>query len=175
MKKKIYIAGKITNNQNFLQEFAEAEKTLKAEGYIIMNPAILPQGFTHEQYMEICYAMISVCDGIALLPNWEDSKGAILEKNYAICKGKEIYFYDKASPFFTESGSITEIISGSLIAVNNKTIGQRFIKAVETLLEAIGTVGTMEFIDNAITEDEIETVEQLIDVMEEEIYCMQTN
>jgi hypothetical protein len=52
---KIYIAGKITDNSNFKEEFAKAESTLKSEGHTVMNPAILPAGFEH---MNICkYAM----------------------------------------------------------------------------------------------------------------------
>ncbi|MDF2889765.1 MAG: hypothetical protein K0R80_132 [Clostridia bacterium] len=91
---KIYIAGKITDNPNFKEEFAEAEKTIKAEGHTVMNPAILPPGFEHHEYMEICYSMINICDAIALLPNWEDSKGAKMEEAYAKLNTKQIYFYN---------------------------------------------------------------------------------
>lgn len=89
---KIYIAGKITDNPDFRDQFDKAEKTLRAEGHTVMNPAVLPPGFEHHEYMEVCYAMINVCDAVALLPNWLESKGARMEHTYAMMKSKEIYF-----------------------------------------------------------------------------------
>ena len=57
-----------------------------------MNPSILPNGFEHEEYMRICYAMIDVCDCVYFLENWTKSKGAQMEHDYAIeFKKKRIY------------------------------------------------------------------------------------
>ena len=36
---KIYIAGSITNNPNYLKQFKEAEEKLIAEGHAVINPA----------------------------------------------------------------------------------------------------------------------------------------
>lgn len=80
---KVYIAGKITNCPNFKANFAAAEKDLIEQGYLVMNPAILPEGFEWHEYMRICFAMIDACDIVYFLPNWKESKGAIREKEYA--------------------------------------------------------------------------------------------
>lgn len=88
---KIYIAGPITNTPNYKQAFDQKESDLISKGYQVINPAILPEGFMHSEYMHICYAMIDVCDAITLLPGWEESKGAQLEFNYAVKKEKFIY------------------------------------------------------------------------------------
>jgi len=90
---KLYIAGKITDNPNFKEQFAEAEKKLRDEGHTVMNPSVLPAGFEHHEYMDVCYAMINICEAIVLLPNWLDSKGAKMEQAYAMMNGKEIYLY----------------------------------------------------------------------------------
>jgi nucleoside 2-deoxyribosyltransferase len=90
---KAYIAGKITGNEKFQEEFAEAETTLKARGYKIMNPSCLQPGFEQEEYLHVCMAMIDVCDIIYFLPNWIESKGAHFEKGYGIAKNKDIQYY----------------------------------------------------------------------------------
>ena len=89
---KVYIAGKITGNPEYKQQFAEAEKKLRAQGHTTMNPAVLPDGFEHQEYMRVCFSMIDVCDAVYFLSNWEDSKGARMEYNYAFGTNKDLMF-----------------------------------------------------------------------------------
>ena len=88
--KKIYIAGKITGEQNFKQIFEKKENELKEQGHIVLNPAKLPAGLEYEEYMGICFAMIDVADEVHFLHNWQDSSGAIRESLYAECKLKAV-------------------------------------------------------------------------------------
>lgn len=90
---KIYIAGKITGNPNFKDDFKKAELALKLQGHIVLSPAdtiARIQGLEHHEYLHICYAMIDVADAVAFLPNWKDSKGAREERNYATLTEKNI-------------------------------------------------------------------------------------
>ena len=89
---KIYIAGKITDNPNYKKQFAAAERFLRKKGHTIMSPAVLPAGFEHFEYMRICYSMIDVCEGVFFLRNWADSKGAMMEHDYAGNWGKVIMY-----------------------------------------------------------------------------------
>lgn len=89
---KIYISGKITGDKNYKYKFKVIEEYLIRAGYTVMNPAILPLGFEHEEYMKICVAMLEVCDAIYMLTDWEDSKGAKEEYEIAKSLGKEILF-----------------------------------------------------------------------------------
>lgn len=89
---KVYIAGKITGNPEYKKHFAAAEKKFIEDGHLVMNPAVLPEGFGFDDYMPICYAMIDCCDAVAFLPNWTDSKGAGLEYGYAITRLKQMIF-----------------------------------------------------------------------------------
>lgn len=89
---KIYIAGKISGFKNYKEKFSKAEKQLIAQGHICMNPAVLPEGFPYKAYIPICIAMIDQCDSVYMLNNWEDSKGARFELEYAKVSGKEIKF-----------------------------------------------------------------------------------
>jgi len=90
--KKIYIAGKITENPTFQEDFKVVADREEEKGNKVMNPAKLSGGFTQGEYMRICFAMIDACEAILLLSNWTDSDGAKLEKAYAEKTGKKIYF-----------------------------------------------------------------------------------
>lgn len=87
---KIYIAGKITGLDNYKELFDKKEKELLEQGHKVLNPTILPEGFEYSEYMNICFAMIDVCEKVYLLNNYENSKGACMELGYAIAKGKQL-------------------------------------------------------------------------------------
>lgn len=89
---KIYIAGPITGNPRYKKQFTEAEEYLRALGHTPMNPAVLPAGFEHYEYMKICYSMIDVCEGVFFLDNWQKSTGARKEHAYAKQQNKKIMF-----------------------------------------------------------------------------------
>ena len=89
---KIYVAGKITNNPGYKEQFAAAEKGLTEEGNLVMNPAILPEGFGWQQYMDICIPMLEACEAIYLLKGWETSKGDNQEKAHAEKLGLAILY-----------------------------------------------------------------------------------
>lgn len=76
----------------YRQKFARAQKMLEDEGHIVINPAVLPVGLDMDKYMPICLSMVDGADAIFLFNNWQNSKGALLEKAYAEYQGKEILF-----------------------------------------------------------------------------------
>ena len=70
---------------------AEAE-IMKLAGQTPLNPAILPDGLTQAQYMDICFAMIRAADAIYLLKGYEESMGALAELAYAKKLGLKVYY-----------------------------------------------------------------------------------
>ena len=90
----IYISGAITNDPDYRDKFAVAEMTIKYFGHTPLNPCCLPDGLTWEQYMKIDLAMIDVADAICLLPDWQQSRGAIREFTHAVAKDKQVIFYE---------------------------------------------------------------------------------
>lgn len=90
---RIYISGAMSSCINtYRHKFARVQKMLEDNGHIVINPAILPIGLDSERYMPICLSMIDGADAIYLFNNWEQSKGALLEKAYAEYQGKEVIY-----------------------------------------------------------------------------------
>ena len=93
---KVYISGKITGNDHYMEEFAQAQKKLEAKGHSVLNPAAtcatLPEDTDYEDYMKIALMLLDMADGVYFLRNWKDSKGANREYGYALAKEKMIVF-----------------------------------------------------------------------------------
>ena len=91
---KVYLAGKISGDPEFKEKFMTAQHELERAGFIVLNPAWLPQsGFTYEAYMRIGNAMLLECDAICLLPDWRESHGAMIEYDQATKHQKRIFLY----------------------------------------------------------------------------------
>jgi hypothetical protein len=77
---KLYIAGPMTGLPEFnYPAFNAAEGMLKAAGYEVLNPARQPDGMEYADYLAFALADVFACDGIALLPYWDESPGANAE------------------------------------------------------------------------------------------------
>lgn len=92
----VYISGKITGTEDYMDRFSKAERKLIEKGFDVVNPAgvnaCLPKATTYEQYMKMSFAMLEMCDGIYMLDGWEGSAGAKAELSYARAVGKTIMF-----------------------------------------------------------------------------------
>lgn len=92
MKKKIYIAGKVTGEDRAecTAKFQKAQEAIEALGFEAINPLQVVGDWqtTWNKAMRMCIAKVTECDGIAMLPDWSKSKGAILE--YEIAQALEL-------------------------------------------------------------------------------------
>lgn len=86
---KVYIAGAITDNPNYREQFKEAEERLVAAGHAVINPC-KNEGFTYREYINMGLCELMHCDAIYLLKGYETSTGATLEHDYARTVGLEI-------------------------------------------------------------------------------------
>ena len=94
---RYYISGQIANNPTYISDFEIAEMWLKLQGYEVINPCKFGEYsfFTYADYMKIDLLLLEMCDGIYMLSNWEQSKGAKTELAVAKSLGKKVKFESK--------------------------------------------------------------------------------
>lgn len=111
MKKKVYISGKIGEeevlSEETRQKFAQAEAKMRMLGYDVFNPTTSGLGEEAMRrakangttfYKEILLLDLEqekLCDAIILLPDYTQSPGARVEFDYAQAIGLEIKFADR--------------------------------------------------------------------------------
>jgi hypothetical protein len=89
-----YIAGPMSNLPEFnYPAFNAAAAELRARGYTVVSPTELHDGDTsrpYDFYLRLGLRALLDCDEIVLLPGWEDSPGACLEREIAQALGMAI-------------------------------------------------------------------------------------
>ena len=90
---KIYIAGAITENPNYKEDFAKAEQFLLGMGLTVVSP-VKNEGFSYKDYIDMGLNELMRCDAIYMLKNWKKSKGADFELQYALLIGLKVFFED---------------------------------------------------------------------------------
>ncbi|HHQ5930740.1 TPA: DUF4406 domain-containing protein [Enterobacter hormaechei subsp. hoffmannii] len=92
-KPVVFIAGPMTGYHNFNRDEFNAEaRILEERSFTVLNPAILPDGLQHEQYLQITLSMLEQADAVFLLNGWEKSTGATREFDRA-CELGLLFLY----------------------------------------------------------------------------------
>jgi hypothetical protein len=91
---RIYVSGPMTGLPHLnVPAFMSAGLQLAGMGLMPINPATLDHS-GHDQtwasFMRVDIKALMGCDGVALLPGWQLSKGAIVERDLAVTLGMDV-------------------------------------------------------------------------------------
>lgn len=100
---KIFISGKIGGLKpyEYASKFGYISARLKEHGHDVINSVELCNcmnygKFDNEDYMQICFAAVRLCDAVFMLNNWMQSPGALREHQLAKELKKKIYYQENA-------------------------------------------------------------------------------
>lgn len=96
-RKRVYIAGPMTGlpEKNY-PAFNKAAQALRDKGYAVLNPidvdVNIPEGYSppYDWFLRQTMQMLCRADAMALLPDWEQSTGAMVEWQFAKACGMDI-------------------------------------------------------------------------------------
>jgi len=120
MEEVLYLAGPMSHYPNFnFPAFEEATATLRSQGMTVISPHELDKAHDAKDYAAAAGSstgniadlkqtwgdflsrdvkiVADAVTGVALLPAWQNSKGAKLEVTVALLQGKPIYQYHTGS------------------------------------------------------------------------------
>jgi hypothetical protein len=81
---KVYLSGPITGIEAYKDVFALYAHAVSALGHEVVDPsAVSISDWTWADYMQHDLCLLKGCDAICLLPGWERSRGARIERSYA--------------------------------------------------------------------------------------------
>jgi hypothetical protein len=91
---KVYIAGPISGMAHYnYQAFANAQIEIEQIGFKAVNPHTICAGINvHDWPALLKKCTLVYCDAIYMLPGWQNSKGATLERTVAITLGIPIFY-----------------------------------------------------------------------------------
>jgi|GEM_PF-1955643 len=93
---RLYVIGPVTGREKLNSKaFEDAKEKLWDAGYDVLIPhdVVLPIA-THERAMRLSIKTMIGCDGVAALTDWDESRGAKLEREVAVACGIEIHCVD---------------------------------------------------------------------------------
>ena len=98
--KKVFISGKITGEPPVYcaaKFIFKRDELLKPETdfSVAINPLEITGihfGISHEDAMNLCLDELKTCTHIYMLKDWKDSKGAMMEHQFAIDNGIEVIY-----------------------------------------------------------------------------------
>lgn len=96
MNKTAYIAGKVTGlpKNHVVSKFNTVEDQLISMGYQVVKPqAVYEDNASWDVAVRGDIKKMLECDEVHLLPDWQDSRGAQLERDIALRLGMQVVYH----------------------------------------------------------------------------------
>lgn len=124
--KKLYLSGPITNNPRAEELFAQAENFYIKKGYEVVNPLKLcSDNPSWDEAMRRDIAALMQCGAIAMLPGWEFSDGATIERYLAKILKIDIIYHNNHCTENYIAGLIAAIQSKLNVSINEMRSASR--------------------------------------------------
>lgn len=110
--KRVCLSGPITGIKNYKGLFMFAEElVVLADAEQVYNPATqVPASSSWEQAMNHCLSKITECDTIVMLPGWNVSRGARLERDVALACGMRVVDFSENKIVYGLYNSLKETL-----------------------------------------------------------------
>lgn len=96
---KIYLSGPIRGVADYKDRFRKAAAAVEDLGHLAMDPAASPfDGGSLREVMRWDLILLTACDAILMLPGWEQSGGANVERYLAEYLGMRVYYKPEDIP-----------------------------------------------------------------------------
>ena len=96
MNKTAYVAGKITGlpREDVKEKFNMITSQLTNQGYLVVNPlAVNDNSQSWDVAVRNDIKIMLECDEVHLLPDWQESRGAQLERDIALRLGMNLVYH----------------------------------------------------------------------------------
>ena len=98
---KVYISGPVTGNKEYKEQFGSMSYLLKREGHGAVNPVQIMEPvrgvLDYKTILQADLELLEGCDGILMMPGWEESQGAQKEYDKALRLGLKMFYADTIS------------------------------------------------------------------------------
>lgn len=109
--KRVYLSGPITNVKNYKGLFMFAEELVGWEAEQVYNPASqIPSSSSWKQAMHRCLLEITNYDTVVMLPGWNVSRGARLERDVALACGMRVVDFGENKIIYGLYNSLKEAL-----------------------------------------------------------------
>lgn len=109
--KRVYLSGPITNVKNYKGLFMFAEELAGWETEQVYNPASqIPSSSSWKQAMHRCLSEITNYDTVVMLPGWNVSRGARLERDVALACGMRVVDFGENKIIYGLYNSLKEAL-----------------------------------------------------------------
>lgn len=124
----VFLSGAVTHDKNYREKFGLAEQVLSKMGYVVLSPAVLPDGLEYDEYLRITLAMLGEADGVCVFNDWAESNGARVEIEEALHKGMPIVRWADFQKIYLSAKAELDALNKQFVVTTCPMCGKLIVK-----------------------------------------------